>query len=82
MLRKNRLRILGILIGGSLIAETAITKDSADISALDIQGAWTLVEWHHEGHVLRPPDIGGAYFLANGQVTWAVFRETVAGETS
>ena len=82
MLRKKRLRIPGVLIAGLLVAEMAITQDAVHPSALDIQGAWTLVEWHHEGHVLRPPDIGGAYSLTNGQVTWIVFRKTVAGETS
>lgn len=82
MVRAGSLGICGVLIGILLLARAAYTQSVAVHSAPDILGAWRLVEWHHEGQVLRPPDIGGAYSLADGQVTWIVFRKTDNGERS
>ncbi len=33
-----------------------------------LEGTWELVEWHHEGEVLRPPEIGGIWSNHDGVV--------------
>ena len=82
MIGKENLRTFGVVLGVLLVAEMVDAEDAKIQSALDIQGAWALVEWHHEGQVLRPPAIGGAYSLMGGQITWIVYRKTANGEHS
>ena len=41
-----------------------------------LEGTWELVEWHHEGEVLRPPQIGGIWSNHNGIVLVNLHRHT------
>jgi hypothetical protein len=41
----------------------------------DIEGLWKLIEWHHEGAVLTPPQIGGRLSLTGGTILYIVFRQ-------
>ena len=81
-MRTASVGICGAIFGILLLGKGAYTQDSTVHGVSDIEGAWILVEWHEEGRVLRPPDIGGAYSLTGGQVTWIVFRKTDSGERS
>ena len=41
----------------------------------DLEGHWKIVEWHHNGVVLTPPQIGGRLFLNKGTFFFIAFRE-------
>jgi hypothetical protein len=49
--------LLAIVQSGSVMARMQ-EPAPADVRAL-IEGSWQLEEWHLDGHVLRPPEIGG-----------------------
>lgn len=44
-----------------------------------LEGTWELVEWHLNGEVLRPPQIGGRWSNRDG-VVMATFHRTSGGE--
>jgi hypothetical protein len=54
------------LIGAPSIA-TAQQPAPAELRGL-LDGTFELVEWHHNGKVLRPPEIGGLWTCHNGVV--------------
>lgn len=41
-----------------------------------LEGTWELAEWHHEGEVLRPPQIGGIWSNHDGVVLVNLHRRS------
>lgn len=61
------------VIGPSMAA--AQEPASAELRAR-LEGTWELVEWHHEGEVLRPPEIGGFWSNHDGIVLVTMHRSS------
>jgi hypothetical protein len=41
-----------------------------------LEGTWQLVEWHVDGEVLHPPQVGGRWSNHDGVVMFTAFRNT------
>ena len=69
--------VLTALVLSTQQSGTAQGQASADMRA-QLEGTWDLVEWHVDGVVLRPPQIGGHWSNHDGVVI-ATFHRTSGG---
>jgi len=52
-------------LGSSLVAQEGMPP--APVRAI-IEGTWELIEWHHQGEVLTPPQMEGRWMVHDGWV--------------
>ena len=60
--RRSTLRIASAVVGMLIAmtqpedARTQANQPPAEVRAI-VEGTWTLIEWHVDGRVLRPPEM-------------------------
>ena len=69
--------VLPLLLLVIQIAASAQGQAPTEVRA-QLEGTWELVEWHIDGEVLRPPQIGGRWSNRDG-VVMATFHRTSGG---
>lgn len=67
-----RTALTAVLLAIAILA----TADENQQTVSDIEGLWKLVEWHDDGEILTPPQIGGRSLLSNGKVLFMAHRES------
>ena len=81
--RRQAVRLLGatagICLGASVHAHRALAVAQGEAPAdlkTTFEGTWELVEWHVDGRVLRPPEIGGRWSNNHGVVVANFHRQS------
>ena len=90
MTHRPRLTTLGMAaaVVGMLIAttqpqaaQTQAPQPPAEVRAV-VEGTWTLIEWHVDGRVLRPPEMDGRWMVHDGLVMATRHRDGADGYES
>ena len=81
-MRLSTRRLVALVVGSACLAAQSPgmaqpSEAPAELRAL-LEGTWELVEWHVDGEVLRPPEIGGRWMNHDGVVV-ATFHRNSAG---
>lgn len=64
-----------LLLGLQPIARATQGEAPPELRAL-LEGTWELEEWHHDGQILRPPQVGGRWLNHDGVVTANFHRQS------
>ena len=67
--------LLALLLVSARTGEAQSGDAPADVRAR-LEGTWVLEEWHHEGQVLRPPQVGGRWMNHDGVVMATFHRQS------
>ena len=62
-------------------AQTEAGQPRAEVRAV-VEGTWTLIEWHVDGRVLRPPEMDGRWMVHDGLVMATRHRDGADGYES
>ena len=57
--------LVPLFLGAQRTGTAGHGQAPADVRAL-LGGTWELEEWHHDGQVLRPPQVGGRWSNHDG----------------
>lgn len=64
-----------LLVAGQQAGDARQAGAPAEVRAL-LEGTWELEEWHVDGEILRPPQVGGRWLNHDGVVTANFHRQS------